>query len=130
MDVESSYREIWREAEHFQFTAAEDRPPNFCAHAKEFSDWMEEHCQVNEKTTAITISQWLLWLQAKYFDWLEAVPKAHRNYLGDQGHVCIYQVYVQHYHRLNLALLKAAPPPLSEPSPPAQIAGIFLGEDV
>jgi hypothetical protein len=86
----------------------------------------------------VAVNQAYVRLITKYFDWRSAVPKAHRNRIGETGHTCIFHVFERAYHQLRvieltvtsqpLLFLPPEPPPPPPPPPQApQLAAIGLG---
>lgn len=106
-----------------------EKSPNYCSYAEQFSTWAEELIVGLGEADIFGLNQAMLQLLHKYFDWLQIVPKNHRNRLNPKGHICIYQVFTVTYYRLRKTELSLTQSSLhiSEAVGP-QIAGIFLGE--
>jgi hypothetical protein len=107
-----------------------------CIYAQRFAPWADGLVQDEmQEPTPIGINQKMLLLTKKYFDWRAAVPKSHRERIGERSHVCIFHIFERTYHRLRVLELSLTPPMLFLPPPaplPApvvhSIAGITLGE--
>ena len=113
------------------------RKPQLCRYAQAFSEWTDWLFReiVTEEPDALIVNQAMLLLVKQYFEWRNEVTKRHKDYMGDRirGHICIYQVFVQAYHKLRVIelrlqkpLLFMQPPP---PKPKTPDRALFLGEE-
>lgn len=115
----------------------------YCAYAAQFKRWSDALCTTAATTAqaagaegAVAVNQAYVQLLTKYFDWRSAVPKSHRNRIGDLGHTCIFHVFAQAYQQLRTVELSLSPPllflPVAPAEPPPQpvykLTGIPLGE--
>jgi len=129
MDTQN-FNTLWDRNNDFEL----QEPVNLCRHARAFSDWADWATQVlglNNNPNIVAVNQAKVLLVDKYFEWYSVVPKRHRHRLGNRGHTCIFQVFLQVYQQLKALELSLTPPMLflpSPPPPPPQIAGIFIGE--
>lgn len=128
MDLESRFDALWNRAQDFELP--EYQPPK-CVFAQRFSDWTSVlYANVAQNPSIVFVNQAKILLLDKYFEWRSFAPKSHRNHLGANGHICLFQVFVEAYERLKVMELSLTPPLLFLPSSssPPQIAGIFIGE--
>lgn len=135
MNSRAFFESLWSEP----VTAEEERPP-LCRFAAEFQPWAEALLSNTlGKRSMIGINQAKLLLLDKYFEWRNVAPRGHRDKMSTTGHCCLWHVFEAAYNRLREAELTLTPPILDTPSasrlalpsppPPAQIAGIFIGEE-
>jgi hypothetical protein len=114
----------------------------YCAYATQFKRWSDALCTTAAATAqaagaegAVAVNQAYVQLLTKYFDWRAAVPKSHRNRIGDLGHTCIFHVFAQAYQQLRTVELSLSPPllflpvaPAEPPQPVYKLTGIPLGD--
>ena len=106
--------------------------PNLCVYALQFKKWTDDLIQFPNDPDLLDIYKAKLNLLDKYFDWYHSVPKRHRFYIGDRGHICIFQVFVMAFHELRTVELSLKPFPLIAPPQPdvsdqLKIFGLPLG---
>lgn len=119
---------IWSRFDDFKFS---EEPVELCRYARSFSDWAVQVLDVSQDSI-VALNQAKVLLVDKYFEYFSIVPKRHRYHFSPRGHVCIFQVFLEFYQRLKARELALSPPMLFlpvPPSPPPQIAGIFIGEE-
>ena len=119
------YRAVWQEAEDFEFSPLSEQV-NICTFAQKFSEWADDLCRAGEEPTVVSITKAKVQLLDKYYEWRSFVPKNHKDRLGNRGHICIYQVFVQTYQRLRDVELSLTPPVLFVP-PQSESGGTFIG---
>jgi hypothetical protein len=131
MTKDARFEALWEKAREFNFA---EILPQQCVYARKFSEWAGQLCvKAAQEADIVSVNQAKVLLLDKYFEWRNAVPKSHRNRLGDNGHSCIFQAFGEAYERLKVVELSLTPPMLFLPSPsqsappPAQIAGVFIG---
>jgi len=135
MQASDAFTRLWSAVEPFSFPENPMELP-WCAYAKQYLASAEDLCArlgalQSDTERLVAINQAKVRLLDRYYDWKAVVPKAHRIHLGEQGHRCLYLVLCQTYERLRALELSITPPLLflpEPPSPPVQVAGIFLGE--
>lgn len=130
-DVEA----IWKDLDDWQLdipTPGED----LCVFAEHFATWAQPLCaQIEARPSIEGIHQAMLLNTMKYHEMRPILPKAHRNHVGERGHICVFHLYERTFHFLKMKLLalpehatlmlpKPVPPP---PPPPPQIAGVPFG---
>lgn len=139
MSFDRVIAEVAGEYKNFRLEDAQDEPvdarTNHCKYAQVFEQWAVDLLReyVRREPNMVSFAQAKVHLIDRYFEWRVAVPKSHRNRIGEGGHTCIFHVFEQAYHQIKMAELILAPsvvvvsPP---PAPPAlpQVAGIYLGE--
>jgi hypothetical protein len=123
----------------FEFQVAV-APIILCPYALAFAEFADRLCEPEiEGPSIVGVNQAILQLTKKYFEWFNKVPKRHQYHLSENGHTCIFQVFVEAYEKLSMIELTISPPklyippkppPPAPPPPPPKIAGIFLGEDL
>jgi hypothetical protein len=119
---------IWSRFDDFEFS---EEPVERCPYAQAFFSWAVQVVDVSE-SSVVFLNQAKVLLVDKYFEFFSIVPKQHRYHFSPQGHVCIFQVFLEFYQRIKARELMLTPPMLflpTPPSPPPQIAGIFIGEE-
>ena len=136
---EEAFDEIWQRYTTGEFTPAPEEEKS-CSYARHFGRWAEGPYQEEARSpTHIGINQKMLLLTKKYFEGRAAVPKRHRDRVGERSHVCIFHIFERFYQRymvLELSLTPPMlflpppppPPPAPPPPPPPPILGITLGE--
>jgi hypothetical protein len=132
MDGEA-FDKLWRHYTDGKFALSKEKEDQ-CVYAQHFALWADALYQDEVRTpTTIGINQKMLLLTKKYFEWRAAVPKAHRDRVGERSHICIFHIFERTFHRLKVLELSLTPPMLFLPTPPPApvvqaIAGITLGE--
>lgn len=122
---------IWRRFDDFEFS---DAPVQRCAYAESFFNWAIRMLDLTEDAGVVGLNQAKVLLVDKYFEHFSIAPKRHRYHFSPRGHVCIFQVFLEIYQQIKARELALSPPMLflprrTPPSPPPQIAGIFIGEE-
>lgn len=104
---------------------------SLCPSAKKYAEWANKLCStISEDPSPVGVNQAMLQLTKTYFGWRSVVPKQHRDYIGDRGHVCVFQVFVYFFQRLREVELTISPQVIViQRQPQYQIDGIFLGEE-
>lgn len=131
MDQDARFETIWNRIQEFEFP--EPRPQQ-CVYALHFAEWTTQlTANVAQNPHIVFVNQAKIMLVDKYFEWRNSVPKSHRNRLGNNGHICIFQTFVDAYEQIRVVELSLTPPMLYLPAAvpqaePPQIAGIFIGE--
>ena len=93
--------------------------PDYCVFAESFHEFADRLCKdALRQSTVVGVNQAMLSLTKRYFQWFSVVPKRHKYHLSENGHTCIFQVFVQSYQRLMTLELSILPPRLYLPSPP------------
>jgi len=110
-----NFETLWNRYEDLELPETE---PKSCPYAKIFAEWADELCNVTKEPDIVSVNQAKILLLDKYFEWYNAVPKKHRQRIGDRGHICLYQVFMRSYERLRQAELEITPPMLFIPPPP------------
>ncbi len=126
MTTDSVIDAVTREFVDFCLEEAEDTraesQANYCAYAQVFQRWadgmLEEYVRANP--TPIRLAQAKVLLIDRFFEWRASVPKSHRNRIGENGHVCLFQVFDQVFQQIKLAQLTVTPPLLFLPPSPPQ----------
>ncbi len=124
----------------FEIARKSQIEPERCNFAQRFHEWAGALCNgAYERRNSVSVTQAVVLLTHKYFEWRAYVPNSHRNRLGSRGHVCIFQVFAEAYERLKVLELSLSPPAIFLPPIPASlpppasttrnIAGIFIGEE-
>jgi hypothetical protein len=131
MNLDASFPTLWQHHNDLVFS---EQQPQHCEFGEQFAVWAAELIErVIDNPSVILVNQSKVLLLDKYFEWRAVVPKAHRYHLGrGNSHVCIFGVFEATYERLKRLELSLTPPLLflpQPPPPPAQIAGIFIGEE-
>lgn len=137
MTDRTSLEELLRRHEHLQLTfvtleAVED----ICDFAKHFRAWTKQYCEpAIQSGDLIQLNQCKIRLLDRYFEWRAAVPKSHRNRIGEHSHICIFHIFEVAYNALRVAELSISGPPLYLPPPPEQkplprFGGYYIGEVV
>jgi hypothetical protein len=127
MDLDASFETLWNSMPDFELP----EPQPYCVYAQRFLAWATQlTTNVAQAPHIVFVNQAKILLVDKYFEWRHSVPRTHRNRLGSNGHVCIFQTFVDAYDQLRVVELSLTPPPLYLPAAPepAQIAGIFIGD--
>lgn len=130
------FDKLWEEVE-FEFKSSDSDLPStwsfsLCPSARKFAEWANALCsKICEDPSPVGVNQALLQLTKTYYGWLRLVPKQHRNYIGDRGHVCIYQVWLHFLQRLIEVELNILPQVIIvQPRPQyQQVDDIWLGEE-
>lgn len=95
------------------------RPREECVYKQQFEICVQDECQqAIDYPTHISINQAYLLLFKKYMEWKVAVPKNHRNHVGERGHLCIWHALENLYLQLKRAELMLVPQMLFLPQPP------------
>lgn len=135
MTDRSSLEALLRRHEGLQlrfFTIEETE--DICEFGKHFRAWTKQYCEpAIQSGDLIQINQCKIRLLDRFFEWRAAVPKAHRNRIGEQSHTCIFHIFEAAYNALRIAELSLSGPPIYIPPPPQQkplpqFGGYFLGE--
>ena len=93
--------------------------PDRCVFASSFHDYASRLCQeVTQGPSDVKINQAMLLIAKRYLEWFSVVPKRHRYHLSENGHTCIFQVFVQTFQQLMSLELSISPPRLFLPAPP------------
>lgn len=132
MSLQTSFDEIWN-------GKAPAKEPFLCPLAASFAAWANELVdRILGEPDVVAINQAKVLLVDRFFEYRNYAPKKHRVISNSGGgHICIFQVFEEHYERLKAVELALTPPLLFLPEPPrelvtaeppVQIAGIFLGE--
>lgn len=131
-----AFDELWRQLQAFKVDPTEEKE-ELCIYAQHYSAWANALYQEEVKQpTHIGINQKMLLLTKRFFEWRVAVPKAHRERIGERGHVCIFHIFERVFYRLKVLELSLTPPmlflpPAPPPPPPPALeafAGLTLGE--
>lgn len=128
------FERAWQQGD-FNFSQAEEEE-DICVYAQRFARWATEICQAEAaEPTQIGINQKMLLLTKKYFEWRTAVPKSHKDRIGERSHICIFHVFERSYFHLKALELSINPPLLYLPTPPPapaqmvrEVGGVYLGE--
>jgi hypothetical protein len=146
MSTDAVIAAVAREFENFTLAegvADEPTEPfaNYCEDAKALWRYMEDvlNRYVRGSTDLIRLAQAKVLLVDRYLDFRAYAAKAHRDKVGDKGHICLYQAWIACMHEIRTAQLRLHPPevlivpPKSEPTPPASAyallpPAVFLGE--
>jgi hypothetical protein len=126
-ECESSFEVIWNHAQNF---APIEPIPHLCIYAQKFAQWAGELCiNVAKNPHTVFVNQAKVMLVNQYFEWRNVVPAAHRNYLSNRGHFCIFQVFEEAFSRLQVVQLSISPPPMSFPpsSTSFPVGGTLIG---
>jgi hypothetical protein len=96
-----------------------------CSFGKQYEAYVNEVCQTVQKNPShITVNEGYLEIFLKWMEWRTAVPKSHRNHIGERGHRCIFHALESGYallRRLELSLPTPKlylPPAVLPPEPP------------
>ena len=126
-----------REFAHFSLADPDEEKASlyedYCEYAQLFDEWAQELIRhhVTNRPDSTTIEKAKVLLTDRYFDWRVTVPKNHRDRLGTSRHICVMAVFVEHYERLRVLALRAAPSVYAPAAPVKQfreVSGIYLGE--
>lgn len=139
--TDEEFSTIWRQT---QGKGEEDKKAP-CPIAAEFLKKVEEVLfhPLGTGATRGKVAQAKYMLQEEYHTWRKSMPAHHS--ASASRHSCLADVYERCYDRLHLLELSLRPtmplileyeehvamklaPPVPQPSPPPQIAGIFIGE--
>ena len=128
MSINDHLFSLWESTENFRFSHNTDQV-KLCVFARAFQEWIAllQRDILTNTPSVITVNQAKVLLVDRYFDWLQNVPKNHRNRLGETGHTCIYQIFTRAYQHIRTIELSLVPPLLFLPAKP-QIPGLFLGD--
>lgn len=109
---------IWNRRVKFTPLPEERHIPERCPFAERYYSWAEPIMR-NALTyaTHVSINQALVQITKKYREWRNVVPKAHKNRIGEQGHICIFHVWDECCRALEAAELSLTPPQLYLPEP-------------
>lgn len=137
MTDRSSLEALLRRHEALQLTFVTiEETEDICEFGKHFRAWTKQYCEpAIQSRDLIQINQCKIRLLDRFFDWRAAVPKSHRNRIGEHSHTCIFHIFEVAYNSLRIAELSLSGPPIYIPPPPqpkslAQIAGYYIGEVV
>lgn len=115
-----AFTDLWQDSDA-QLLAPygeEGTQTSYCRFAQEFSLWGQELVREPVMNPShVTINQARLTITRKYREWRNIVPKAHRNRIGETGHICIFHVWDECMRALEAAELTLAPPQLYLPEP-------------
>jgi methionine aminopeptidase len=109
---------------------------DICEYAKHFRASTKQYCEpAIHSGDLIQINQCKIRLLDRYFEWKAAVPKSHRNRIGEHSHICIFHIFETAYNSLRIAELSISGPPIYLPPPPPPkplpgFAGFYIGEAV
>lgn len=132
-----AFDELWERLRAAEFTPAEEQEET-CIYAQHFERWAAPFYQEEARRPSLLgINQKMLLLTKKYFEFRAAVPRSHRDRIGERSHVCIFHIFERYYQRFKVLELGLAPPmlflpppPPAPPPPPPTLMGITLGEIV
>lgn len=131
MKSNSILEEYLLHQEEFKFKLPDEvERGDLCAYAKHFATWAKKTYQSAAKQpTIISINQDMLLLLKQYFEWREAVPKAHRDHINGRSHICIFHIFERTYYQLKVLELSLSRPMLFLPPQPApQVTKIYKFE--
>lgn len=120
---------IWSRFDDFDLS---EDSVSYCRYARAFSDWVSQTLDIGGGLDIVAVNQAKVLLVDKYFEYFNVVGKQHRYHLSPKGHFCIFHVFLKSYQQLKALELSLTPPLLflpRRPPPPAQIAGIFIGDE-
>jgi hypothetical protein len=110
----TSFRAQWEQDTSLDFGNRTKRKyRQYCAYGHRFSLWAEELLsQVTASRTLLSVQHAKLLLVDKYFEWRSFAPRSHQDRTSTrQGHICIFQVFIDAYEALKTIELSLTPPP-------------------
>ncbi len=133
-ELDPSFAKRWHQHDTFTLSGFEPEE-KWCSHARQYAEWVQQICKDGlANPDPVSLNQLKVRITDRYMDLRHAVPLSHRNRIGEQGHICIFQVFERTYQKLRLVELMLTPPPLFIPAPappppsPPAILGITFGE--
>jgi hypothetical protein len=137
--IDEIFEEIWRQRQASPVEAPEAVADPRCIYNRLFEASIQPVCQkALQHPSVIAINQALLVIFLTYMAYREAIPKSHRNHIGDKGHQCIFHLLERTFFSLKgTGLLVLSGEALFElPTPPQPVTiinkryydGFSLGE--